>query len=138
MGWNYTDDSRVAYVITWEGLAGAPCIHLSELGALPLNQSNEIAPASLTVDSFENEIVRRNGAALSEGEGKNEPFKIEGVEVVRGQSQTWCGASIRGPLVVGDISIIEFSSPNGDIGAHAFVRRNSNWHHLERTQLGQW
>lgn len=131
-------DERIDFVIEEDMERTARCLEIVKMRMLRYSPAPGSGSAELYPRRFQGEEVRQMATLVAEGRGKSVPVEITGVDVNPQRAGFQCNAAITRPVEIGDISFVQFSAPNGLLGAYAFRRGTEGWHPVERVRLGHW
>lgn len=131
-------DERIDFVIEEDMERTARCLEIVKMRMLNYDPAPGSGSAELYPRRFQSEEVRGMAALVAQGRGKPVSVEITGVEVNPPRAGFQCNAAITRPVEIGDISFVQFSAPNGLLGAYAFRRGPEGWRPVERVRLGHW
>ena len=133
-----SSDERIDFVIKEDMNRTARCLEIVKFRMLDYDPVPGSGSAELYPRRFQAQDIRAAARQIAQGKGKFIPAKITGVDINPARKGFQCNAAITRAAESGDISFVQFSAPNGLIGAYAFRRGANGWRPVERVKLGYW
>lgn len=133
-----SSDDRIDFIFETDMGRMARCVNVVQLEMLGHNPRPSAVPTGLHPGNFQSPPVRELARQVAQGRGKKVDIEISGIDVNPQTAGVQCNASVSKPVEIGDYSFVEFASPDGRLGAYAFMRRDDAWQPAERIKLGFW